>query len=121
VHGWESNASRWEKLLPYLLKTGSTIIAIDAPAHGLSEGKEFSVPKYSDCIAAFCKICNPNILIGHSIGGAACIYYQFLNQNEAINKMVLLGSPSDLRNLIQNYCELLSLNNRVKNIYTLFL
>jgi hypothetical protein len=29
VHGWESNASRWEKILPYL-KIRSTIIAIDA-------------------------------------------------------------------------------------------
>ena len=114
VHGWESNASRWEKLLPYLLKTGSTIMAIDAPAHGLSDGKEFNVPKYADCIDAFSKIYNPNVLIGHSIGGAACIYYQFLNQNKNIDKMVLLGSPSDLRNLIQNYCAMLSLNTKVQ-------
>jgi hypothetical protein len=28
-----------EKILPYLKKSGSTIIAIDAPAHGLSSGK----------------------------------------------------------------------------------
>jgi hypothetical protein len=31
-----------EKILPYLKKSGSTIIAIDAPAHGLSSGKEFN-------------------------------------------------------------------------------
>jgi pimeloyl-ACP methyl ester carboxylesterase len=35
AHGWESNASRWENILPYLRKSSSTI-AIDAPAHGLS-------------------------------------------------------------------------------------
>jgi len=114
VHGWESNSARWERLMPYLEKTSSTIIAIDAPAHGLSSGKEFNVPKYAKAIENFVKIHNPNVLIGHSIGGAACIYYQFLNQNANVNKMVLLGAPSDLKNLIQNYCNLLSLNSKLK-------
>jgi hypothetical protein len=35
-----------EKILPYLKKSGSTIIAIDAP-HGLSGGKEFNIPQYA--------------------------------------------------------------------------
>lgn len=43
IHGWQSNAARWEKLIRLLLKSGSTIIAIDAPAHGLSSGKEGSI------------------------------------------------------------------------------
>jgi pimeloyl-ACP methyl ester carboxylesterase len=30
AHGWESNASRWGKMIPFLRKSGSTIIAIDA-------------------------------------------------------------------------------------------
>lgn len=114
IHGWESNSSRWEQLLPYLQKTLSTIIAIDAPAHGLSNGTEFNVPKYAKAIENFVKIHNPNVLIGHSIGAAACIYYQFLNQNNNIKKMVLLGAPSDLQNLIQNYCNMLSLGSKLQ-------
>jgi predicted alpha/beta hydrolase family esterase len=114
VHGWESNSSRWARLLPHLEKTSSTIIAIDAPAHGLSSGKEFNVPKYAKAIENFVKIHNPNVLIGHSIGGTACIYYQFLNQNTNLNKMVLLGAPSDLKNLVQNYCNMLSLNTKLQ-------
>src|SRR5687768_8626893 len=47
VHGWESNASRWATLLPYLKKSGSTIVAIDGPAHGLSDGKEFTTVNYA--------------------------------------------------------------------------
>jgi pimeloyl-ACP methyl ester carboxylesterase len=50
VHGWESNASRWGNLLPYLKKSGSTIIAIDGPAHGLSSGKEFSIPNMQNSL-----------------------------------------------------------------------
>ncbi|MDR6967839.1 pimeloyl-ACP methyl ester carboxylesterase [Flavobacterium arsenatis] len=113
IHGWESNASRWEKLLPYLKKTGSTIVAIDAPAHGLSAGKEFNVPTYAAFIDVAVQKFQPNFLIGHSIGGAACVYYQHKYQNNNLKKMVLLGAPSDLKTLITNYVALLSLNNKM--------
>lgn len=113
VHGWESNAARWEKMLPYLKSSGSTIIAIDGPAHGLSAGKEFSVPRYAEFIDVAVQKYNPDYLIGHSIGGAACIYYQYKYQHAGIKKMVLLGAPSDLKTLITNYVSLLSLNTKI--------
>lgn len=113
VHGWESNASRWEKTLPHLQKTGSTIIAIDAPAHGQSSGKEFNVPLYAEFINKTVEKYQPDIIIGHSIGGAACVYHQYLFPNTSINKMVILGAPSDLKTLIDNYVSMLSLNTKM--------
>ncbi len=112
VHGWESNASRWERLIPYLKKSGSTIIALDAPAHGLSSGKEFNVPKYAEFIDIAVQKFAPHHLIGHSIGGAACVYFQYKYQNAKLQKMVLLGAPSDLKTLLVNYINLLSLNQK---------
>ena len=117
VHGWESNASRWEKLMPYLQESGSTIVAIDAPAHGLSGGKEFNVPRYAEFIEAAVQQFHPHILIGHSIGGAACVYYQYKYQNEKLEKMVLLGAPSDMKRLASNYVNLLSLNAKVTALF----
>ncbi|RYJ36704.1 Alpha/beta hydrolase [Flavobacterium anhuiense] len=113
VHGWESNAARWKKTLPHLQKSGSTIIAIDAPAHGQSSGKEFNVPLYAEFINKAVEKYQPEIIIGHSIGGAACIYHQYLFPNTSINKMVILGAPSDLKTLIDNYISMLSLNRRM--------
>jgi len=113
VHGWESNASRWEKLLPYLKQSGSTIIAIDAPAHGLSSGTEFTVPRYAEFIDAAVTKFKPDAIIGHSIGGAACVYYQYLHPENPVKKMVLLGAPSDLQTLLDNYVNLLGLNAKV--------
>lgn len=110
VHGWESNASRWENFLPYLKNSGSTIIALDGPGHGLSSGKEFSVPRYAEFVNVVVKKFKPKFLIGHSMGGATSLYYQHLYQNECIEKLVLLGSPSDLQTLIFNYAKMLSLN-----------
>lgn len=115
VHGWESNASRWENLLPYLKESGSTIIAIDGPAHGLSSGKEFSIPKYAEFINIAVEKFQPQFLIGHSIGGKTCLYYQSVYQNSGIKKIVVLGSPSDFKIILNNYIKLLSLNASILN------
>ncbi|RZJ29894.1 MAG: alpha/beta fold hydrolase [Flavobacterium sp.] len=113
VHGWESNASRWENMLPYLQKTGCTIVAIDAPAHGLSSGTEFNLVMYAEIIDAAARKFKPQFLIGHSVGAASCIYYQYKYQNPHIRKIVSLGAPSDLKVIFRNYVSLLSLNTRM--------
>jgi len=113
IHGWESNSARWKKALPYILKSGYTIVAIDAPAHGLSSGRDFNAHKYSQYIHHIANIHPPKILIGHSIGGKACLHYQSLHQNKAIEKMVVLGAPSDFKAIFENFISLLSLNSTI--------
>lgn len=112
IHGWESNASRWKKLLLKLKTTGKTIIAIDAPAHGLSSGKEFNVPTYAKFIALAVEKYNPKIVIGHSIGGNAIAYFQ-AHYKHAFEKMILIGAPSDFDIILNNFINILGLNKRV--------
>jgi pimeloyl-ACP methyl ester carboxylesterase len=116
LHGWESNTARWKKLIPYLLETGHTIIAIDAPAHGLSEGKEFNVIRYAASINIVAKKYSPNYIIGHSIGGKASLYYQATYNNPTVEKMVLLGAPSDYAIIFKNYVGLLRLSSRMEQL-----
>ena len=116
LHGWESNTARWKKLIPHLLETGHTIIAIDAPAHGLSEGKEFNVIRYAASIDCVAKKYSPNYIIGHSIGGKASLYYQATYNNPTIEKMVLLGAPSDYAIIFKNYVRLLQLSSRMEQL-----
>lgn len=113
IHGWESNSSRWKKMLPYLIQSGSTIIAIDGPAQGLSSGKEFTVPKYAEFIDIVAKKHQPHYMIGHSMGGKTGLYYQYKYKNPNIQKMVILGAPSDFLVILNNFTLLLSLNNNV--------
>ena len=116
IHGWESNSSRWKKLLPFLKSTGKTIFAIDGPAHGLSGGKEFNAPKYAEYIHVVMQKYPSEIVIGHSIGGAAIAYYLHKYKNSAIQKVVLLGSPSDFKIISNNFVSLLSLNKKIKSL-----
>jgi pimeloyl-ACP methyl ester carboxylesterase len=115
VHGWESNASRWKKLLNYLNPLGKTIIAIDGPAHGLSEGKEFNAPKFAEYINIVAQKYHPKTIIGHSIGGAAVSFYLHKYNDKTIEKVILLGAPSDFKIIANNFVKLLSLNNRIKH------
>jgi pimeloyl-ACP methyl ester carboxylesterase len=120
IHGWESNSSRWETLLPYLQQNGNAIIALDGPAHGLSSGKEFSVPKFASFVNKVVEQYQPKTIIGHSIGGATCLYFHHRYQPKNIVKMVLLGAPSDLEILIDNYAKILGLNSKAVQLLEMF-
>lgn len=120
VHGWESNASRWAEFIPYLHKSGCSIVAVDAPAHGLSSGKEFSLFKYAQFLKIVVRHHKPTSIIGHSLGGAALVYFQSKFKNPFTEKIVLLGAPSDMRILIQNYINLLSLNTKMAKLLEVY-
>lgn len=113
VHGWESNSSRWGRLLTQLKKDNYTIIAIDAPAHGLSIGTDFNAIKYANCMANVIQLYKPQYVIGHSVGAMATIYNQFKNPNSSIEKIVCLGAPSDFRLIFNSYTNMLGYNKIV--------
>ena len=117
IHGWESNSNRWKKALPHLLKTGKTIVSIDAPAHGLTTGTEFTMLLYADYIQSVIDKINPNYVVAHSIGGAAINYNQFKNPNSNLKTMVLLGAPSEIKIIFENYFNLLSLNFKNRKLF----
>ena len=113
IHGWESNASRWENMVILLQKHHKNIIAIDAPAHGLSSGKSFDIPTYGKFIKFISEKFNPQYIIAHSLGGASAVYFQAVFPSASLQKMVLIAAPADQKVLFENYVKLLSLNNSV--------
>jgi pimeloyl-ACP methyl ester carboxylesterase len=113
IHGWESNSWRWEQFLPYLKQSGCTIVAIDAPAHGLSHGTEFNIPTYAAFVNVVVQKLQPQYLVGHSLGGATALYYMSHYPDNSIEKLISLGAPCDLNTILHNYMGMLSLNGRV--------
>jgi pimeloyl-ACP methyl ester carboxylesterase len=119
VHGWESNASRWKLLISYLRKAGCTIIALDAPAHGLTSGNEYTIPKYAEYVNVMVQKYQPQYLVGHSLGGATTLFFQAHYPNPFVEKLVILGAPSELTIVLNNYRKTLGLNKRIfKNLKT---
>ena len=114
AHGWESNAFRWKDLIELLQAQNYNIIAIDAPAHGDSGSKIFNAILYSECINVTINQFNPSVVIGHSIGGTASAL-AINNYKLATKKLILLGSPSNFDEVIDNYVKIMGYNKKVIN------
>ncbi|MFN3757264.1 MAG: alpha/beta hydrolase, partial [Flavobacterium sp.] len=114
VHGWESNAARWEPFINLLLEHNFSVTCFDGPAHGMANGKLFSIPEMASFIKIIQDIYEIPYLIGHSVGGTASIYYQHLYKDEGLKKMSVLGAPSDLEKLIDNFQKLLGLHPKME-------
>ncbi|TYB73834.1 alpha/beta hydrolase [Bizionia gelidisalsuginis] len=114
VHGWESNTHRWEKLITELQALDYNIVALDAPAHGKTSGKHFNAILYAECIHKVTTIYHPEIIIGHSVGGMASVFYQYQHQNKAVEKLILLGAPSEFTGVFERYVAMLGYNKRIE-------
>ena len=113
VHGWESNSFRWKDLIVKLTASDFNVIALDAPAHGRSSGKLFNAVIYSECINVVAKKFNANIVIGHSVGGMATTFFQHKYQLPTIEKLVLLGAPSNFVDVFGRYTDMMGYNTRI--------
>jgi pimeloyl-ACP methyl ester carboxylesterase len=113
AHGWESNTARWLPTLDALLKEGYEVTAIDAPAHGHSEGKRFTAILFGEALEVAAAHYRSEVLIGHSAGGIAAVYLLTHLKTNHIQDIILLGVPSELTKLTQTYQDMLGFNERV--------
>jgi len=112
LHGWESNAARWENLIRQLLQQNYHIVAIDAPAHGDSEGTHFNMLLYGDYIEAAHLAFKPDFTAGHSVGGGSLTYYLSHYDGPRPRRIALLGVPSELEQMLQYYARIIGLRSR---------
>ncbi|MBZ9627999.1 alpha/beta hydrolase [Psychroflexus sp. CAK1W] len=112
IHGWDSNTHRWKDLIKDLQKENYNIIAFDAPAHGYSEGKLLNVLMYSKCLNRMLKLYRTEFVIGHSVGAMAIVYNQYLKQSSFVEKLVLLGAPSEMSAIMSDYKRILRLSDK---------
>jgi len=115
AHGWESNAARWRYLIEPLNKLNYNVIALDAPAHGRSGSNRFNAILYADFIKAVTKKFNPDIVIGHSVGGMATAFSQNKHEITNIKKLILLGAPSEYTDVLKRYYKMMGYSKRTSN------
>ncbi|MGK2871090.1 MAG: alpha/beta fold hydrolase [Alphaproteobacteria bacterium] len=75
LHGWEGRGSRMAAFAPALAQAGFRAIALDAPAHGDSQGEITDVVDYGKAVAATVDQFGPvTAVIAHSVGSPAAQY-----------------------------------------------
>ncbi len=113
VHGWESNTHRWKELIELLKTCDYNIVALDAPAHGASGNTLFNALLYSECINTTALRYNPDVIIGHSVGGMSTVFFQHKYQYPSIKKLALLGAPANFTGIFKNYVDMMSYSKKV--------
>jgi len=115
VHGWESHAGRWRKVAPALVQAGYQVLALDAPAHGRSDGWHFTMIKYAEVLRTLLSRFGPiHTVVGHSVGGAASIWAMG-QVDDALRpeKAVILGSFSKLQSIMDQTRKVIGANDNL--------
>ncbi len=112
VHGWESHTHRFKAMVNRLISAGYDIYALDAPAHGHSTGNRLYVPIYEEALRMVREKYRPHYIIAHSIGAMTAIYNQYKNPLDDVEKMVILGAPDKLEDILKDYQKIIGLSSR---------
>ena len=115
AHGWESNSFRWKSLIERLKKLDYTIVSLDAPAHGRSGGSQFNALLYAECINVVAKRFKANVIVGHSVGGMSAAFFMHKYQMPSVEKLVLLGAPSNFVGVFKRYTDMMGYSTKVIN------
>jgi pimeloyl-ACP methyl ester carboxylesterase len=114
MHGWESRATHMYAFVEPLLACGYTVVAIDAPLHGHSQGTESNPLAFARAIVAASEELGPfNAAIGHSMGGAAISIA--MEYGARFDRSVLLSSPSCLYNVLVDFARFMGLSEKLQH------
>ena len=113
LHGWGSHAARFSPLAQALVSAGWRVLAIDAPGHGHSRGRNSSLPQFITALDAVVRELGPvQALIGHSLGALAAV--NWLGKpgspgRAGISHAVLISTPSGVRFLMDSFVTMIGL------------
>lgn len=113
LHGWESNSYRWKYIHPELVKRDYNIIAIDAPAHGATDGTTFTAIKYAGLVKTITDLYQPEIIMAHSAGAMASCYHLHQYKHPYLKKLILLGTPNSMEVILKGYKNFVGFNHKV--------
>ncbi len=118
VHGFSSNAYKFEKYVTPLLKEGFELVLFDAPAHGASGGKLINAMIYKNVLLAAEKKFGPFYsMIAHSLGGlAASLAFEELPEMEK-RKLVLIAPATETTTAVSNFFRMFPLDENTREAF----
>lgn len=117
LHGFSSSSHNFDSYVENLISLGYKVLAFDAPAHGLSEGKTINALEYSNFILEIIKIYGKiDSFICHSFGGIAIMLALEKLKHDINTKIVLIAPATETTTAIDHAFNFISIkNNKLKN------
>lgn len=113
IHGWSGRGTQFFKIAE-ALAPHFTIVAIDAPAHGKFKGGKTNMLEFVEALEVAHRTFGPfDYAIGHSLGGMAL--FNALQRNAAYQKLIIIGSPASIVNVVTDFCDKVKANRKVRD------
>jgi pimeloyl-ACP methyl ester carboxylesterase len=114
LHGFESRAYNFDRYIQPILKAGYGVYAMDAQAHGKSEGKTITVPEYVDMLRELEKQTGKfSGYMAHSFGGLAISLYKE-QERDHLSKIVLIAPATETSSAINLFVRFFRLSSAMK-------
>jgi pimeloyl-ACP methyl ester carboxylesterase len=115
LHGFESRAYNFDAYIKPLISAGFEVMALDAPAHGASEGKRLSLPDYVSAIQAVAGKFGPfHAYLGHSFGGLALGMYLESGPDLPPADAILIAPATETTTAIDTFFRFLQLGTDIR-------
>lgn len=111
VHGWKSHSFRWKNYIQAFSEDEFTMYAIDAPGHGLSQGKLLNVPYYSMVLSKLINnIGAVDTVVAHSIGSFSMLHLLATQPFLPVKNLVVTAPPGKAADFFRLYKKELNLS-----------
>jgi|GEM_PF-1866994 len=114
-HGWESGTIRWKPYIDQLVALGYSVIAADAPGHGLSTNPKFNAYLYSKALYPLINTYRPELVIGHSVGGFVSVLTGAMKVKQQPKNYILLAPNNKIKDTFNTYKQMIGMSDRVMN------
>ena len=93
LHGWEGRGSQLHTFVGPLMDAGFSVLALDAPGHGRSEGRTSGPVDFARALEALAREAGPlHAVIAHSLGSVATAFA--LEEGLRLSRVVLISPPA---------------------------
>lgn len=93
LHGWEGRGTQLHAFVQPLVEAGFSVLALDAPAHGRSEGRTSGPVDFARALEALNQEAGPlHAVVAHSLGSVATTFA--MTEGLRLSRVVLISPPA---------------------------
>jgi len=118
VHGFESASQNFDAYIRAFINKGYEVLAFDAQAHGISGGKQITLPLYIDILGEIYRRYGPiQSFLAHSFGGLALVHFLETLPADASVRLALVAPATEAVTAIDQLFKLLKLGKPVRKAF----
>lgn len=115
VHGWAGRASQFKTFITSFTQSGYQVISFDAPAHGLTKGKQTTIIEFKDVILELEKKFKIQGIVAHSLGGGASLFA--LSEGLKVNKLITIATPTIADEILNEFASRINASYQAINYF----